>query len=212
MGNDIEIEMKSLDHLNKQLRNLTPIQIIRWVIDQNQKAIITTNFGPYSGSLLHAVTQVKPDIDVIWCDTGYNTRATYKYADFLIQNWNLNIDIFVPKMSTAFRDVLMGIPQIEDKEHKKFTEDVKLEPFNRAMEKHKPHFWFSNIRRGQTAFRDTLDILSLGRDGIIKVSPFYYLNDGDLDQYMQENTIPNEHNYFDPTKAISNRECGLHLG
>ena len=34
--------------------------------------------------------------------------------------------------------------------------------------------------------------------------------DVDLDKYMEENKLPNEFKYFDPTKALENRECGLH--
>ena len=28
--------------------------------------------------------------------------------------------------------------------------------------------------------------------------------------YLEENNLPNEFKYFDPTKALENRECGLH--
>ena len=28
--------------------------------------------------------------------------------------------------------------------------------------------------------------------------------------YLKKYDLPNEHNYFDPTKVLANRECGLH--
>jgi len=31
-----------------------------------------------------------------------------------------------------------------------------------------------------------------------------------LDIYLKENKIPNEFKYFDPTKVLENRECGIH--
>ena len=34
--------------------------------------------------------------------------------------------------------------------------------------------------------------------------------DEKLDIYLKENNLPNEFKYFDPTKALENRECGLH--
>ncbi|MEO0901259.1 MAG: phosphoadenylylsulfate reductase, partial [Bacteroidota bacterium] len=52
--------------------------------------------------------------------------------------------------------------------------------------------------------------LSLSGDGVLKVSPFYYWNDTQLDAYLDELGLPNEHKYFDPTKVLENRECGLH--
>jgi len=42
------------------------------------------------------------------------------------------------------------------------------------------------------------------------VSPFYHWSDEQLDGYLAEYNLPNEFNYFDPTKALANRECGLH--
>jgi len=82
--------------------------------------------------------------------------------------------------------------------------------FGRAMAAHKPDVWFTNLRKGQTALRDSLDILSLGKDGVLKVSPFYNYSDEALDVYLEEKGLPNEHKYFDPTKVLGNRECGLH--
>jgi phosphoadenosine phosphosulfate reductase len=78
------------------------------------------------------------------------------------------------------------------------------------MSEFAPDVWLTNIRRGQTALRDTLDILSLGKGGVLKVSPFYHWSDAQLDVYLSQHGLPNEHKYFDPTKVLENRECGLH--
>ena len=93
----------------------------------------------------------------------------------------------MPKQTTAHRDAVMGIPQIDDPRHALFTEQVKLEPFNRAMQEHKPDVWFTNLRSGQTAFRSSIDIVSLSKDGVLKVSPFYHWSDEKLDVYLEEN-------------------------
>ena len=105
----------------------------------------------------------------------------------------------------------MGIPHIDDPRHAEFTEQVKLEPFRRAMAEHKPDVWFTNLRKGQTAHRDTLNILSLSNDGVLKVRPFFHWSDIQLDFYLENRGLPNEHTYFDPTKVLENRECGLHV-
>jgi len=201
---------ESIEKLNKQFKGIPPTEIVSWAVKNAQKAVVTTNFRPYEVAILSAVADVKKDIPVIWCDTGYNTPNTYRHAEELIESLDLSIDLYVPKQTTAHRDAVMGIPQIDDPRHAKFTEQVKLEPFRRAMEVHKPDVWFTNLRKGQTALRDSLDILSLSKDGVLKVSPFYYWSDTQLDAYLKERNLPNEHKYFDPTKVLENRECGLH--
>lgn len=204
--------MKNLDleNLNKELENKSPLEIISWAIGIAKNAVVTTNFRPYEVAILNACTQVKKDIKVIWCDTGYNTPQTYKHANELIKRLDLNVHLYVPKQTAAHRDAIMGIPQIEDPLHKLFTEQVKMEPFNRAMDEHKPDVWFTNLRSGQTAFRNSIGIVSISKDGILKVSPFYHWSDEKLDAYLAEYNLPNEFTYFDPTKVLENRECGLH--
>lgn len=199
-----------IDALNKELEKKTPQEIIKWAVDLAKNPVVTTNFRPYEAAILHACTQVQKDMPVIWCDTGYNTSSTYKHAEATIKQLNLNVKLYVPQQTSAHRDVVLGIPQIDDPNHKIFTEQVKLEPFRRAMEEHKPDVWFTNLRTGQTAFRDSINILSLSADGVLKVSPFYFWSDEEMDKYLEEHNLGNETKYFDPTKVLGNRECGLH--
>lgn len=206
----MSLSAQDIVHLNNHFRGIPPEEIISWAILYGSKSVVTTNFRPYEVAILNAVTEVKSDIPVIWCDTGYNTPNTYKHAEELISGLKLNIKLFVPRQTTAHRDAVLGIPDIDDPRHKEFTEQVKLEPFRRAMAEYKPDVWFTNLRKGQTALRDTLNILSLSEAGVLKVSPFYHWNDTRLDAYLNERGLPNEHNYFDPTKVLENRECGIH--
>ena len=201
----------NLEQINKDLHNKSPLEIINWAISLSKNPVITTNFRPYEVAILKAVTDVQKDIKVIWCDTGYNTVQTYKHAEDIIKKLNLNIHLYTPKQTAAHRNVVLGIPSVEDPKHVLFTEQVKLEPFARAMKEHQPDVWFTNLRKGQTAFRNSIGIVSQSKDGIIKVSPFYNWTDEELDTYLIERKLPNEFSYFDPTKVESNRECGLHI-
>ena len=201
----------NLEEINKKLKDKSPIEIISWAISFAKNPVITTNFRPYEVAILNAVTEVQKDIKVIWCDTGYNTAETYKHAEEIIKKLNLNIYLYTPKQTVAHRNVVLGVPSIEDPKHQLFTEQVKLEPFARAMKEHQPDVWFTNLRKGQTVFRNNIDVVSQSKDGIVKVSPFYNWTDEQLDTYLVEQKLPNEFVYFDPTKVESNRECGLHI-
>lgn len=199
-----------INSLNSQFKGIPPQEIISWAIQHGKKPVVTTNFRPYEVAILHAVADVDPDIPVIWCDTGYNTPQTYRHAELLISRLGLNVKLYVPTQTAAHRDVVLGVPHVDDPLHKVFTEQVKLEPFRRAMIDYEPDVWFTNLRKGQTAHRDSLNILSMGKNGVLKVSPFFYWSDDQLDSYLEHYDLPNEHKYFDPTKVLANRECGLH--
>lgn len=193
------------------IETMTPFERVELVCKQAQNPILTTNFRPYESAILHLVTSVFPKIPVIWCDSGYNLKKTYEHAHELIQGLDLNIKIYTPKNTLAYRNVYLGNPEVGSPEHDQFTEEVKLEPFKRAMSELQPDVWFTNLRKGQTALRDSLSVLSQTKDGVLKVSPFYDHTDEQLEEYLKVHNLPNELDYFDPTKVLANRECGLHL-
>jgi phosphoadenosine phosphosulfate reductase len=200
----------NLAEINQKFRSSTPEEIVRWALSIAERPVVSTNFRPYEAAILYVVSRQKSDIPVIWCDTGYNTPQTYRHAERTIAQLQLNVDLYVPQRTAAHRDAVLGIPEIDTPEHDAFTHEVKLEPFERAMRHHQPDFWFTNLRKNQTNFRSTLDVLSLSKDGVLKVSPFYHWDDEDLDAYLRQHALESETRYFDPTKALANRECGLH--
>ena len=148
------ITENQIEELNKSFEKASPTEIIQKAFELSDNAIVTTNFRPYEAAILNAVTVVKSKTPVIWCDTGYNTPQTYRHAEQVIKDLDLNVFLYVPKQTASHRDVVMGIPSVDAPEHALFTEQVKLEPFKRAMDEHKPSVWFTNLRQGQTAFRN----------------------------------------------------------
>ncbi|WP_179020969.1 phosphoadenosine phosphosulfate reductase domain-containing protein [Winogradskyella forsetii] len=200
-----------IDFWNKKLRDKTPIEIATWALKLSDNKIVTTSFGIYSSVLLSTMSKLDQDIKVVWCDTLYNQPSTYAHASSLIKKYNLNIFKYQSLYTKEEIDATIGLPSLEDDNHAVFSEAVKLEPFRRALKEQNPDIWFTNIRVRQTEYRDKKDILSYSKDGILKVSPFYYWSDTDLDQYIEDNKLTKNHYYFDPIKALLNRECGIHF-
>jgi phosphoadenosine phosphosulfate reductase len=199
---------------NAELRQVSPLEITRWAVSQaDGRAIVSTNFRPYEAVILHLAVQVHPRIPVLWVDHGYNRPATYRHAEELRRLLNLDIRSYLPRISAAHRDTIYGpIPSIEDEKGlKEFSALMKLEPFQRGMKELAPRVWITALRKVQNPNRAGLDIVSLDSNfGTLKVSPVFYLDDADIEQYLEKYNLPNEWDYFDPAKADEKRECGLH--
>ena len=199
---------------NRELRSQSPLEITRWALAQaGDRAVISTNFRPYEAVVLHLVTQVQPDIPVLWVDHGYNRPATYRHAEQLRAQLKLNLQAYLPKLTPAHRDAIHGpIPTTEDEEGlKRFSAVMKLEPFQRGMKELAPKVWITALRKVQNPNRAELDIVSQDANfGSLKVSPVFHLNDADMEAYLIAHQLPNEWDYFDPAKADEKRECGLH--
>lgn len=201
---------------NAELRGKSALDIVKWAIAQaGGRAIVSTNFRPYEAVILHLVSQVQPDIPVIWVDHGYNRPATYQHAEKLKSQLKLNIKAYLPRLTAAHYDAVHGgipEPTPENEERiKAFSTVMKLEPFQRGMKELAPTIWITALRKVQNPNRAGLDIISADANfGSLKVSPVFHWTDAEMEAYLKQHNLPNEWDYFDPAKADEKRECGLH--
>ena len=210
----MQLSSEEIASANTDLRNRAPLDIVRWAIDRaGGRALVSTNFRPYEAVLLHLATQVQPDIPVLWVDHGYNRPATYRHAEQLRSLLKLNLKPYLPQLSAAHRDAILGpLPSLDEEENlKKFSAVMKLEPFQRGMRELAPAVWITALRRGQNPNRAGLDVVSPDANfGVLKVSPVFEWSDEQMEEYLDRHELPNEWDYFDPAKADEKRECGLH--
>ena len=208
MNTDLNID---LQHVNAELGRDAQ-GLVEWAIGLDQPAIVTTNFRPFEAVILHMVSRAKADVPVVWMDNGYNTDATYRFADEVTKLLGLNLHIYLPRRSRAHREAVDGqTPALDDPRHAAFTQEVKLEPFARALRETAPTVWFTALRATDTAVRAQMDPVSLNPDGLVKVAPLLHWSSKDLYEYCEAHGLPNNFDYVDPTKGEDNRECGLHL-
>src|SRR5690606_39335879 len=92
-----------IDQANPKLKGKSPEELVAWALSQAKNPIITTNFRPYESAILHLVAKQRPDITVLWVDSGYNTDATYQFANKVIRDLNLNVITYIPKQTAAYR-------------------------------------------------------------------------------------------------------------
>lgn len=200
-----------LARINAELGHDAPA-LVRWATGLGLRAIVTTNFRPFEAVILHMVAQAQPDVPVIWMDNGYNTPATYRFADAVTRQLGLNLKIYLPLRSRAHREAVDGpTPALDSPGHAAFTQEVKLEPFTRALRETAPQVWFTALRATDSAVRAQMEPVSINPDGLVKVAPLLHWSSKDLYDYCQQHGLPNNFDYVDPTKGEDQRECGLHL-
>ncbi len=196
------------------INTLSPVDqandIIKTVLSETYNVMLSTSFGHYSAVLLKLVTDVAPNTPIVWVDTGYNTEQTYRYCEQLKQQLNLNLHIYHPQRSVQHRSALGEQADPQDDTYAEFVDEIKLEPFRRALAHFQPDVWISGIRQEETEHRRTLGIVSEGPNGIKKVAPLYHWQETDLINFMAKNHLPYAINYHDITKINAKQECGLH--
>jgi phosphoadenosine phosphosulfate reductase len=186
--------------------------LITQQLASGDSAIVTSNFRPFAAVMLHLLTRICPQMPVVWMDSGYNTPETYRHAAQLCQRLSLNLHVYAPLRTRAAREALEGPPpQPDDSRFEDFVREIKLEPFERALAALRPALWFTGVRANDTAQRARMEPVAQDARGVVKVAPLLAWSSRDLHQYLQRYDLPNNWDYYDPTKPLASGECGLHL-
>lgn len=226
----------NLEEINQHLATMDASQIVKFAADTfDDGLVMTTSFGIQSALMLHLVTQVIPDIPVIWIDTGYLPAKTYLFAEELTERLRLNLKVYQSPLSPARMEALYGRlwAQNDVESLNRYDQIRKVEPLQRALRDLKATAWLTGLRRSQTDHRKTLNFVSL-QDSIYKVLPVFTWTSRDVYQYLQAYDLP-YHPFFDegyvtvgdwhssrPLTALDEnerdtrfnglkQECGIHL-
>ncbi|ELR99679.1 phosphoadenylyl-sulfate reductase [Gloeocapsa sp. PCC 73106] len=230
------LNLTDLTSINQQLSQVSALEIIHWAYNTFGKGLVmSTSFGIQSAVMLHLVTQVAPDLPVIWVDTGYLPSETYQFAENLTQRLQLNLKVYQSPISPARMEAIYG--KLWDKQDlvslNLYDQIRKVEPMQRALEELKATAWLAGLRKEQTDHRKTLDFVAT-QGQYYKVHPILTWNSRDIYQYLNTYDLP-YHPFFDlgyvsvgdwhssrPFLADDNserdtrfngvkQECGLHL-
>ena len=184
----------NLEGHNKKLKDMTPKEIILWGYKNfDNHFAITTSFGIQSSVLLHMVHQysLQKKIKVFWIDTGYLPSETYRYADRLINDLSLEIEVLQSKLSPARMESLYGKLWETNKSSDldKYHEIRKIKPLENALNKNQIYCWASGVRSEQTDNRNNMGFIDLIRERL-SLRPLLNWKNKDIFYYMKENQLP----------------------
>jgi phosphoadenosine phosphosulfate reductase len=187
-----------LEAINQQLANTTAHQVIEWATETfGDGLVMSTSFGIQAAVMLHLVTQIVPDIPIIWVDTGYLPSETYQFAEELSDRLKLNLKVYQSPMSPARMEALYGRlwAQKDVESLNRYDKIRKVEPMQRALKELKATAWLAGLRRDQTDHRKTLQRVS--RQGEhYKIHPILDWSSKDIYQYLTAHDLP-YHPFFD---------------
>lgn len=183
---------------NQTLASGDATQIVNWAVDIFAEGLVmTTSFGIHSAVTLHMVTQVVPDIPVIWVDTGYLPAKTYVFAEQLTNQLNLNLKVYQSPISPARMEALHGRlwAQNDLESLNRYDQIRKVEPMQRALQELQATAWIAGLRRSQTEHRKTLDFV-VRQGSIYKVLPILDWSSKAVYEYLVAHNLP-YHPLFD---------------
>ncbi|HLJ14256.1 MAG TPA: phosphoadenylyl-sulfate reductase [Bryobacteraceae bacterium] len=150
---------------------------------------VTSSFQAECVALVHMLISRRPDIPVLFLDTGYHFPETYAYRDEIAAKWNLNLVNLLPKLTVPEQESQFGI--LYQSAPDRCCGMRKVEPLFSALEGYET--WFTALRREQSKTRASLEPiadfkLTSGKH-LRKVSPLADWTTRDVWAYLKENRI-----------------------
>ena len=183
-------KIENLDSLNAAFETQKPLEIVRWAVKEfAPKIAMTSSFGPESGTLLHVVSQVNPEVPVLFLETGYHFPETLEYRDRLIKLFGLKNVINLKADPARKAEVVAqydGVPY--EKNPDLCCKINKVEPMEAGLKGYEA--WMTGIRRHQTDHRKSIHIVEEYEGEIYKISPLANFTSRDSWWYMKEHNIP----------------------
>ena len=153
---------------------------------------MSSSFGADSAFMLHLVTQVLPNIKVVFVDTGYLFPETFAHMESLRHRLDLNVWIY------RTRNDPIAYLHTAGEENPAWRNDIsrccgvnKNEPFERAMAEIKPKAWLRGIRRGQASTRANTQFIEWSkRFKCYALSPLLNLDRRGIHAYLKKHDLP----------------------
>lgn len=152
--------------------------------------VVTSSFGAQAAVMLHLLTRQRPDIPVVFIDTGYLFPETYRFVDYLADKLALNLKVYQPTVSPAWQEARFGQRWNQGGEGlAAYNRDNKVEPMERALADLGVGTWFAGLRRQQSESRATTPYVEVsGRRR--KVHPIADWSDRDVHRYLRRYGLP----------------------
>ncbi len=173
--------------LESSLRHQTPQRILRAALGAfGDRIALVSSFGAESAVLLHMMSQIEPDLPVLFLDTGMQFGQTLDYRKQLAERLGLTD---VRDLRPAFKDLAAIDPSgtLWKTDTNACCDLRKVVPLTQALEGFDA--WITGRKRFQATTRASLPVVERNQDKI-KVNPLANWTKADLDAYAAEHDLP----------------------
>ena len=164
--------------------------ILRWAAGVVPRFAITSSFGADSAVLLHLVSEVAPQVPVLFLETGFHFEETLAFRRELAHDLGLTVLDVQPDLSVPQQARRHGA-ELYRRDPDACCAMRKTAPLRRALANFDG--WATGVRRNQTPERAATPVVEARpHDGrfLVKVAPLARWSDADVADYLDAHDLP----------------------
>ena len=165
-------------------------EVVARVLASDARACVTSSFQTECVALVHLAIAERPDIPVLFLDTGYHFAETYAYRDEMSRRLGLNLVNLTPRQSVAEQEGQFGI--LYETAPDRCCGMRKVEPLFAGLAAY--DVWLTALRRDQSPTRANLkveDDFALPSGKVLhKISPLADWTSKDVWDYLKLHELP----------------------
>ena len=183
------------------LEAMTAEELISWTHQFFwPRVCLTCSWQKQSSVLVHMVSELGLDVDIVELDTQLFFRESYETRERLVARYGLNL--IVPEVITIAEQHKQEGPNLWETNPDRCCHIRKVEPLLGVLEPYDA--WVSGIRREQSPSRaNAKKVERSERYGVWKVQPLADWSEKDVWQYIIRNDIP-----YNPLHDVGYRSIG----
>ncbi|CDR37596.1 CYFA0S01e12948g1_1 [Cyberlindnera fabianii] len=193
--NKVILTQEHLNHLNEQLADLSPQEIIEWSLLNFPDVFQTTAFG-LTGLVTVDILSKLPkgdSVQLIFLDTLHHFPQTLDLVKKVQEKYpNNKVNIFKPRGVETEEEFSQKYGEmLWETDEERYDYLAKVEPAQRAYKELDVVAVFTGRRRSQGGARNSLQILEIDEaSDIIKINPMANWSFNQVLSYIKENNVP----------------------
>jgi len=226
----------TISELNARFEDARPQEIIGWALEDSGlgRIAIASAFQAEGTAVMHMATEIRPDIPILFLETGFHFAETLAFKEQLAERLGLNVVDLVGDHTVESQAAAFG-ERLYERDPDLCCEINKVRPMLRALRN--LDAWITAFRRDSSPTRASTPILDQYElepgTMMVKINPVANWTRRDVWRYLRANDLPHNPLYDlgyasigcapctrmqfpgEPERAgrwagLSKWECGIH--
>ncbi|MEX0989056.1 MAG: phosphoadenylyl-sulfate reductase [Actinomycetota bacterium] len=183
----------TVGELNQRFESAHPSEILRWALEDSglEPIAIASAFQADGTVAMHLATSIRPDVPILFLETGFQFAETLAFKEQLVARLDLNVVDLVGEHTVEEQERAHGA-RLYERNPERCCEMNKVRPMFEALRGLAA--WVTAYRRDSSPTRADAPILDLydlepGRP-ILKINPMAAWTRRDVWDYLKEYDLP----------------------